>query len=202
MSQGFNPNSQNAFEPAASGVGKIDGRRAAAPDAVRQHGELIVEMNIHIQVALQAGKAGGEQGVLEFGGFAHVHGRAVQPRSGAALGGEQLAIQRIVDDAGNHFVFAGQRERDVPQRKAVREVGGAVERIDIPAQRRFQLRAPAFFGYDPVLGKTLAQALDDKLLAGAVGGGHQIESAFQLKPHSAMRHQQLSGLARDLDRGI
>ena len=62
-----------------------------------------------------------------------MHGSAVQPRAGPALGGEQLAVQRIVDDAGDHFIFSGQRERDVPQRKAVREVGSAVERIDIPA---------------------------------------------------------------------
>ena len=50
----------------------------------------------------------------------------------AALGGEQLVVGRIVDQAGDDRALALERDRDREVRDAVQEVGGAVERIDDP----------------------------------------------------------------------
>src|SRR5713226_2424720 len=57
------------FQTAAGHVREIDGRRAAPPDSVSQHAELMGEMNIDIQVALSTWKSGGDQGIFEFAGF-------------------------------------------------------------------------------------------------------------------------------------
>ena len=51
----------------------------------------------------------------------------------AALGGEQLLVGRVVDQAGDDGALALERDRDGEMRNAVQEIGGAVERIDDPA---------------------------------------------------------------------
>jgi len=69
----------------------------------------------------------------------------------------------------------------------MREVGGAVERIDVPAVFRCSLVRAAFFGDNRVAWEELAQALDDQVFAGAIGFGDQIVGAFQLKTDAAAR---------------
>jgi hypothetical protein len=51
----------------------------------------------------------------------------------AALGGEQLVIGGVVDDAGDHGAFALEPDRDRKVRDAVQKIQRAVERIDDPA---------------------------------------------------------------------
>ncbi len=61
---------------------------------------------------------------------------------------------------------------------AVREVRGAVERIDVPAKRRIRLLAAAFLCHDGVLGEMRPQAGDDGRLGFLVRLGHQIHVAL------------------------
>jgi hypothetical protein len=84
----------------------------------------------------------------------------------------------------------------------MREIRSPVQRVNIPAVWRIQLRAAAFLGYDSMLGKLLAEAIDNKFFTGAIGGGDQIIVAFQLERHASMGHQDLAGFARDLNRGV
>ena len=97
-----------------------------------------------------------------------------------------------------------QPQRDVEHGEAVGEIGGAVQRIHVPAVFGGALVAAAFFGHDAVRGKVGAQALDDQLFAGAVGLGHQVEIALELEGDAALEivGQQRAGFARDLHRGF
>src|SRR5207248_9192449 len=79
-----------------------------------------------------------------------------------------------------------ETDRNVIYGEAMREVGGPIEGIDVPAVFRRTLVAAAFLGHDRVGWKMAAQALDDQALTGAVGLGHQIEGALQLESDAAL----------------
>ena len=49
------------------------------------------------------------------------------------LGHEQLVAQRIEDDARHDLAVLLERDRDGPVRQGVKEIGGAVDRVDDPA---------------------------------------------------------------------
>ena len=93
-----------------------------------------------------------------------------------------------------------QRQGDVVHREAVREIRGAVQRIDVPAVFRRRARVPAaLFGHDGVRGEMRVQPLDHQLLGGAVGLGHQIELAFQLEADVAL---EIAGSSAPASRAI
>src|ERR1700744_1119112 len=66
-----------ALRPSASGVSQVKRRRAGAPNTVRTHGQLVVEMNIYILMTFTAGKAGGEQRIIQRGCFADMNRRSI-----------------------------------------------------------------------------------------------------------------------------
>ena len=79
-----------------------------------------------------------------------------------------------------------QAERDIKKWEAVGEVGGAVQRVDIPAICPVQSGANSLFAKNTVLGKLLAQPLYDKFFRGPVGFGNQVDIAFILRGHAAL----------------
>ena len=81
----------------------------------------------------------------------------------------------------------------------MREVGGAVKRIDVPAEFGRTRLAAAFFSHDRVGGVQFLQALDDEPFARTVGFGHQVEFAFELESDVAreVAVDQGSGFACD-----
>ena len=97
-----------------------------------------------------------------------VNGLTVERGAFAEGGREHLVAQGIVDDAGDHLaVFMGGKagrtllaaEDDAEHGKAVREVGGAVERVDVPAELAVEAFAGSLFAVDAVVGKRRAEAL-------------------------------------------
>src|SRR6516162_9801876 len=98
----------------------------------------------------------------------------VQIRTGAAFGGEELVADRIIDDAGNDLFPAGQSERHAKYREAVGEIGGAIQRINVPTIVRVGFLAPAFFTYHRVCRAVAAKALDDKRLRPSVRFSDQV----------------------------
>src|ERR1035437_6813551 len=52
-------------ETTAGDIGQIDGGRSGAPDSVRCHGHLVVEVDVDVLVPLAAGKSGGSQAILQ-----------------------------------------------------------------------------------------------------------------------------------------
>ena len=78
----------------------------------------------------------------------------------------------------------------------MREVGGSIQRIDIPAVFGGPLRPAAFFGDDGVRGKVRAQPLHHQRLGRAVGFGDQVEFAFQLEADVALEIMPCSSALR------
>ncbi len=71
-----------------------------------------------------------------------------------------------------------ESERNAETRVAVREIGGAVERIDVPAIAFGSVAgfvAGAFFGGDGVIGKKFCDARDDGGFGALVGLGDQVD---------------------------
>ena len=81
----------------------------------------------------------------------------------------------------------------------MREIGGAVQRIDVPAILAALIVQSLLFAQHIMRRKLLGDALADQHLGGAVGRRHQIGVALVLDLQSLMeiRQQQRSGLASD-----
>ncbi len=73
-----------------------------------------------------------------------------------------------------------EAQGDAEMREAVGEVGGSVERIDVPAKLAGHALAGSLFTVDAVLGEGFGQARADEFFDGAVGHGDQIDVAFIL----------------------
>ena len=130
--------------------------------------------------------------------------RPVQESPAALLAGEQLVAARIEDDPGNQFPRFFQGQSHVVNRISVREVGGAVQRVHIPAIFGGALVAAALLRHDAVIRKAGFEPLHDQLLRSSVGLGHQIESAFQFEMYMTVEivSKQRSGLMRDFNRAF
>ena len=144
---------------AGRGPGEVERRRAAAPDVAhlrqqprddpalrRAHPGLVAEARRH--------QSGGEI-------VATVERRerhAVEGRRLARGDGEQLVAHRVEHHAG--APLAGDRHR--PLRVAEEVVGGAVERVDDPAQARRARAVVALLSHDRVVGTPLGQQLADR----------------------------------------
>src|SRR5579862_1337873 len=132
-------------QTAAGHISQIDRRRSAAAYAVRQHAHLMVEVNVDALVAFAAGEAGGDERVFELRGLGNVNGAAIEECTGAKLGGEQLIVDRIEDHARYEFALLFERHGHVEAGEAVGEVGGAIERVHIPAETGRAFVASALF---------------------------------------------------------
>ena len=97
---------------------------------------------------------------------------AVEPGAGR-VGAEGLAGDRRVHDAGHHLAVDRGRDRDAPGRQAAGEVGGAVDRVDVPDDAARPLSA-AFLADDGRVGHLGADARGDHRLGGAVVGGDDV----------------------------
>ena len=74
--------------------------------------------------------------------------RSLRYAPDAAFGAEHFVAQRIEDHAGDQFARPLQRQRHVEHRKSVREIRGAIQRIDVPAIFGRAFLPAAFFGDD------------------------------------------------------
>ena len=80
------------------------------------------------------------------------------------------------------------------------KVGGAVQRVHVPAELALQPLARALFAVDSVIRKGLAQPGADQLFRRAVGHRDQVHVALVLGLNALGKElaQARSGLARDL----
>src|SRR5713226_326783 len=150
-------------EAAGGDAGKVQRGGAIAAHSVRVLGEVAVVLKIWAGLAVAHGKAGAQQACREGGIFGNLDFLAVEGGAFAARGGEKFLVKRIEDHGGEKRIPPGERDRDAEARISVREIGGAVERIDVPAKVRSRsaLMPRSFFGSDGVLWKVFGQPLDD-----------------------------------------
>src|SRR6266852_1127510 len=125
----------------------------------------------------------------------------------AALGGEQLVVRRIVDDAGDDRSFALERNRDREMRDAVQEVQGAVERIDDPAVALVAAFAgAAFLADEPIARPRMLELRAHDILGVPVGAGHEIgrplERDLQLLELAEIALERAARLVRGLDHHV
>ena len=132
----------------------------------------------------------------------------LQPGSLGLFRGEELTVNRIVDHARYQLpILIGrqpwramfQAQRDIEEGKAVGEIGGAVERIDIPPVSALQAGACSLFAKNAVIGKLFIQAADDEFFRSPIGFGHQVYVALIFGGHAAIEvtAKQFAGLQRD-----
>src|SRR5437667_12381581 len=93
----------------------------------------MIEENIRILVPLMARETGGHQALRQIVGFGNMNALLVQIRATSLFGDKKFVASGIVDHSCDHLPLVLQRHRDTEHRKAVREIGGSVERIDVPA---------------------------------------------------------------------
>src|SRR6185312_330509 len=115
-------------------------------------------------MAFLTGKAGPQQALVQCLDLGNANRFTIQGHPASSLSSEELVPRWVVHDAGDHFIVARESERDTEDRKAVCEVRGPVERINIPETFARALGARTFFSYNPVTRKCRAKALDDELL--------------------------------------
>jgi len=100
---------------------------------------------------------------------------AVKPGAVSALRDEAFFPERIKDNAELDAAAPFVCDRDAELRVAVREVGGAVERIDDPSMVALMRAGAAFFGENRVSWKRAMDHFDNRGFRFAVGFGDEID---------------------------
>ena len=142
-----------AVEATDSHGGEIERGGTVTPNAVRTKREIIIVMNVGARLAFVNGKTGAKQAGGERRNFGDGDFVAVEGSAFAAGGSEEFFVNRIVNDAGDDFVAMSEGDRDAETGIAVGEVGGAVERVDVPAVLGVAILAETFFRSDGVGGE-------------------------------------------------
>ena len=183
-----------SFIAAAGHVGQVERGRAGAPHSMRAQGELVVEVNVRIVVALAAGEAGRHQRLGQIRDRRHVH-RASRSEMRRGLSRRSKAHRAWGRRSRPPPAFRlrprprctcplFQSHRHAELRHSMREVGGSIERIDIPAELLLHAFARSLFAVDAVVGPDLADAGADQFLHRPVGDGHQVDIALVLRGHA------------------
>src|SRR5579862_1061496 len=169
------------IEAATGDICEIDCGSSRAAHTMRKHRELIVEMHVHVLMPLAGGEAGGGERILDPFRAGDVNAAVIKKRTRARFGAEYFVACRIDNYAADQLTRALQCECHVEHRKSVREVGGAVERIDVPAIFGRSRVPAALLRDDGVRGEVALQTLYNKPLTGAVGVGYQVVFALELE---------------------
>src|SRR6266699_5731970 len=102
---------------------------------------------------------------------------AVEGGALAARGGEKFIVKRVEDHCDQKLIPLGECDGNAEPGIAMGKIGGAVQRIDVPAKLRSRcaLMARSLFGSDRVVGKVSGQALDDEPFRALVRLGDKID---------------------------
>src|SRR5256886_7089366 len=122
-----------SIETPAGNTAQIKCSRSGAPHSMRTQSDLMIEKNIRILMPLMARETGRDQALRQIVDFGNMNALLVQIRATSFFGGKKFVASGIVDHSCDHLPLVLQRHRDTEHRKAVREIRGSVERIDIPA---------------------------------------------------------------------
>src|ERR1700733_2335521 len=169
----------------------------------------MIEVDIRILVPLPAGKAGSQKAFLQRSRFRNMDGLTVELRAPSLLRGKQLVSRGIVNGCGDALAFVVeplvvqsnvfQSNRHAENRKSVREVRRAVERINIPAILAALVAESLLFAQNVVGWPLLPDAFPDQDFSRAVSRRYQIGFAFvfDLQVLVEVIHQQSTRFAGD-----
>ena len=148
-SHGLRPNSQKPSSATACDRGEVERRRTGAPHALDPRHHVFPECQVEAAtLAPIVGKSRREERSRQRLCLADVNRLAVELRALSATRGEHVFVQCIEDHAELNAAAMLIRDRDAERRKAVREVGGAVERIDDPSMLACLRAGAALLGED------------------------------------------------------
>ena len=167
-----------AIEAARGYAGKIKRRGTVAADAVGTHGEIAIVMQVATALAVLYRKACAQEADGESGIVGNADFLAVERGAFTTCGGEKFVGDGIVNDANEERVALREADRDAKTRIAMSEIGGAVERIDVPAEVGGGFVAGAFFGGNGMVRKIFGEARNDGFFGALVGLRHEIHVAF------------------------
>src|SRR5580692_2363382 len=135
-------------------------------------------MNIRILGALYARKAGRQQTRRQLFDSGHSDFLLIQISPFTLHRGEEFARHGLKDYTDNQLARFLKSERHAEAGVPVGKIGGAVERIDVPAERRVAFPASTLLGYNRVLGKMGPQPRNDGLFGALVGLRYDIDFAL------------------------
>ena len=144
-----------AIEAAGGNGGKIERGGTVAANAVRAQREIVVVMDVWASLALVNGKAGAKQTGGERWHFGYSDFFAVEGGAFTASCGKKLFINGVVNNTGDDLMAVRESNGHTEAGIAVGEIGGAVERVDVPAVLGVMIFAEAFFRGDGVGGEIL-----------------------------------------------
>src|SRR5258708_19316861 len=131
-------------------------------------------------------RGGGAEAVLQLLALTSPNAAVVQEGAAPMRSREQLVPRRVVDHAVRELAAVLDSDRNAILRKAVDEIGGAVERIDDPPVFLLpRLNQPRLCGENAVVGIGFLHHLDDRRLGRAVDLGDEIVGALRLDLQAA-----------------
>src|SRR5215468_7287050 len=170
------------------------------------HRDMFVAREFHVAAAGMRERAGDDR-VGESLPRRHPQPLIVEEGALAALGGEQLVIDGVVDDAGDDGAFALEPDRDRKVRNSVQKIQRAVERIDDPAVSLVAAFArAALLAQKTVAGTRMLEFVAQDFLGAEVGGGDEIgrplERGLQMLDLAEIALERAACLARGLDHHV
>src|SRR5499426_4543947 len=170
------------------------------------HRDVLAAREFHVAAAGMRERAGDDR-VGEPLARRHPQPLIVEEGALAALGGEQLVIDGIVDDAGDDGAFALEPDRDRKVGNSVQKVQRAVERIDDPAVSLIAAFArAAFLAQKTVAGTRMLELVAQDFLGAPVGSGDEIgwplERRLQMLDLAEIALERAARLARGLDHHV
>src|SRR5699024_11115117 len=109
----------------------------------------------------------------------YANAAAVQGGAGAAVGREQLVLDRIVDHGMFKLAINLASDGYAEMRQATHEIGSSVDRVDDPDRARIATRA-GFLRANGVVGIGVMDGIDNGCFGAFVGLGDIIVFAFAL----------------------
>ena len=164
----------------AGDVGEIESSRAEAAGAAghRHHGRDLAQ-ELRVVAASEIRRTIGHEGVGHVRPAGDAQAAVVEIGALPAFGHEQLVLGRIVDDAGDDLALAFETHRDREMGDAVEEVGGAIERVDMPGVALvLPFDVSRFLENQAIAGTRLHQGIAQHLFSLAVGGGDEVAGAL------------------------
>ena len=189
-----------AVEPAGGDEAEIERRRAEPPRPLRRRRERRPLGEVGLHGVARVRKAGDQQRAPQAIGAPTARSacRSRSSRRPLDRAGERPAERRRLDDAQHRPPSIAQADRHREERQPVREVGGAVERIDVPDARRRRVAAGGrpLLRHDAIVGERRRQPLDDQRLRALVVLGDEVD-VLGLEADGGARPQPLaSGSSR------
>ena len=174
---GLQASFKKAVGQAGGDVGQVQRRSAGATHA-RALAHHFAE---HVQVRLElvAGtvrKAGRNQAVLQARALADADAAVVDVSATAFAGAVNIVANRVINDGLLDLAAHRQGDTDAVKRKAVDEIGRAVQRVDDPDEFGIfrAMLAARLFGQNAVAGVSRQQRFNDRGFGGLIDFGDEV----------------------------